>query len=413
MNAEERSVAKDHNLVRDICLGSAAASIATIFSNPMEVCKTRLQLQGEMQTRSAERLTRQYSNMFDAFYKIARYEGVRGLQGGLVPAIAFQSVMNGFRLGSYEFINTALRKADPKDKYFSLQNALVAACVGGTGAFLGNPFFLVKVRMQTRVRTVPVPVAAVTGPTAAALLEASGAAAAGATGPGALHAPLGPGPVPGALGAASASITGAATAATTGAGAVPVVAAASTTASASTSASASASAGARPFSSGAAKPIGIQYNYSGMFDAFRSIIREEGARGLLRGSTVASMRVGFGSAAQFSCYEKCKVLFAEHSSLRGMALHFASSSLAAVAVTVTMNPFDVVTTRLYNQNKTSGAYSSAADVVRKMLATEGPRGLFKGLLPHYARMGPHMIIMFIAWEKLKMFFKPPKKVAAI
>jgi hypothetical protein len=386
MNAEERVAAPDHNLIRDILLGSAAASIATCFSNPIEVCKTRLQLQGELQNRSVERLSRQYSNMFDAFYKIARNEGIRGLQGGLAAGIMFQSVMNGFRLGCYDFINTAIRSQDKNDPYFFVKNAAVAASVGGTGAFLANPFFLVKVRMQTLVR----------GGAAANTASSSSASAASPT----VSAPV-TGPRP----------------ATAAAGAVPG-ASVPATATASASATAHASASARGFSASASasasapmptRPIGIQYGYTSTFDAFRSIVRAEGLRGLMRGAGVASARVAVGSATQFTLYEAAKLAVQERTSLRGTALHFAASSLAAVAVTVAMNPFDVVTTRLYNTNKDAGVYSGAGDVVRKMFKTEGLRGLYKGLVPHYARLGPHMIIMFVAWEKLKMVFKPPRE----
>ncbi len=356
MNAEERVKAPDHNLGRDILLGSAAASIATCFSNPIEVCKTRMQLQGELQTRSAELRTRRYKNMFDCFYKIARDEGIRGLQGGLGAGIMFQAVMNGFRLGCYDFINNHFLEKRPGDSgsYEFFRTAAVAASVGATGAFLANPFFLVKVRMQTMVRN-PTPSA----PPAAAPMSV---------------------PLQG-----------------------PAVAGAAVTAPAATATASSAGAAAAEAAKLVApnKPIGVQYNYTSTYDAFRSIIRSDGLSGLMRGAGVASVRVAMGSSVQFSTYDKSKEVIAKHFGLSGPPLHFAASSLAAVAVTVAMNPFDVIVTRLYNQNKTTGLYSSAFDVVRKMVATEGVRGLYKGLLPHYARLGPHMIVLFVAWEQLK------------
>lgn len=75
-----------------------------------------------------------------------------------------------------------------------------------------------------------------------------------------------------------------------------------------------------------------------------------------------------------------------------------------------MNPFDVVTTRMYNQNtdtsttaagsaKTAGRggalYSSPLDCVVKTVRAEGPMALYKGFLAHYLRIGPHTVLCFV------------------
>eukprot|EP00953_Heterococcus_sp_UTEX-ZZ885_P001131 1118-Heterococcus_DN1.PRE.1 len=48
------------------------------------------------------------------------------------------------------------------------------------------------------------------------------------------------------------------------------------------------------------------FHYSGMVDAFRTIVRTEGFRGLFRGIDAAVPRVMVGSAAQLSSYSSCK-----------------------------------------------------------------------------------------------------------
>lgn len=78
-----------HGMFRDFWMGGLASSLATLVSNPIEVCKTRLQLEGELQTKQAEKNTRRYRGMFNAFTTIARTEGIRGLQGGLSAAVRF------------------------------------------------------------------------------------------------------------------------------------------------------------------------------------------------------------------------------------------------------------------------------------------------------------------------------------
>lgn len=58
----------------------------TTVSNPAEVAKTRLQLQGELTRNGYQKV---YLNTFDAIRKTFRAEGVRGIQRGLTAAYAY------------------------------------------------------------------------------------------------------------------------------------------------------------------------------------------------------------------------------------------------------------------------------------------------------------------------------------
>jgi hypothetical protein len=55
------------------------------FTNPAEVAKTRLQLQGELAKAGEKKV---YKNVFDVFAKTWRNEGIRGMQRGLGPAVS-------------------------------------------------------------------------------------------------------------------------------------------------------------------------------------------------------------------------------------------------------------------------------------------------------------------------------------
>lgn len=85
----------------DFVLGGLAASGACLFSNPFDVIKTRMQLQGELRRRGEHAIF--YKNVFHGGWVIAKNEGVRGLQKGLVTAIFMHSIRNSTRLGN---INT-------------------------------------------------------------------------------------------------------------------------------------------------------------------------------------------------------------------------------------------------------------------------------------------------------------------
>lgn len=79
----------------DFVIGGLAGAGATIFTNPMDVVKTRLQLQGELRAKSET--TTRYRGIFHALYVIARADGALALQKGLVPAMVLGFTMNSVR----------------------------------------------------------------------------------------------------------------------------------------------------------------------------------------------------------------------------------------------------------------------------------------------------------------------------
>eukprot|EP00842_Homolaphlyctis_polyrhiza_P002566 jgi/Hompol1/330/HPOL_002851-RA len=142
-------------------VGTATPTGAVTFTNPWDVVKTRLQLQGELQSK-AQRLPgaqKPYPNALSAFYRIARNEGLRGIQRGLAPAYAYQIILNGTRLGMYDPLKRSLQSALaftvdylPKGSESSITGVAMVtsgALSGVAGSFLASPLFLVKTRMQS------------------------------------------------------------------------------------------------------------------------------------------------------------------------------------------------------------------------------------------------------------------------
>ncbi|KAI0033979.1 oxaloacetate carrier [Vararia minispora EC-137] len=143
-------------------LGGIAACIAACFihqpvtfSNPAEVAKTRLQLQGELTKGGGKKV---YNNVLDVFAKTYRNEGLRGIQRGLPPAVRYIMLLNGSRLGFYEPFRRALNTVAGID--LAVQNpvtsVMAGAASGAVGASLGNPLFLIKARMQAYSPALPV-----------------------------------------------------------------------------------------------------------------------------------------------------------------------------------------------------------------------------------------------------------------
>ncbi len=68
--------------------GGGASALAVVFTNPADTVKTRLQVQGELRAKGAG--PRPYGGVVDAFYSIARTEGVVALQKGLFASAIYQ-----------------------------------------------------------------------------------------------------------------------------------------------------------------------------------------------------------------------------------------------------------------------------------------------------------------------------------
>ncbi|XP_039299755.1 solute carrier family 25 member 35 [Nilaparvata lugens] len=288
--------------------GALAAIGAGIITNPLDVVKVRFQLQGELKEKGTHRVY--YKHFLHAFYVIGRTEGITALQKGLGPALVFQVLLNGTRLGVYEVAEKRKLNLKP-DGSMSLLNLLGIGSVAGVlGACAGSPLYLVKIHLQSH---------------------------------------------------AAASIA-----------------------------------------------VGYQHPHQGTLEALATIRRQYGVAGLWRGVSGACVRLVVASCSQLSGFyltrellEDYKVLSAEKSLMNTIVASAAGGTLTAF----TMNPFDVIATRLYNQgvdkNGKGLLYKNYFDCVRKVFKIEGITGLYKGVIPQLARCGPHTVLCLVFWDILK------------
>lgn len=155
MSAAAKSQQRPLSTGEGFVLGGMAACVAVTVSNIPDVAKTRMQLQGELAKDGGVRV---YKNVFDVLVKTWRNEGIRGLQRGLVPAYAYQILLNGSRLGFYEPFRQTFNSViglSPSVQ-MPLTSVLAGATSGAVGAVLGNPLFLIKARMQAYSPALPV-----------------------------------------------------------------------------------------------------------------------------------------------------------------------------------------------------------------------------------------------------------------
>uniref|UniRef100_A0A8C5V3B5 Solute carrier family 25 member 35 n=1 Tax=Microcebus murinus TaxID=30608 RepID=A0A8C5V3B5_MICMU len=274
----------------DFLMSGLAACGACVFTNPLEVVKTRMQLQGELQAPGTYQ--KHYRNVFHAFITIGRVDGLAALQKGLAPALLYQFLMNGIRLGTYGLAEAGGYMHTADGNFSHTRSAAVGGLAGILGAYLGSPIYMVKTHIQAQ---------------------------------------------------AASEIA-----------------------------------------------VGHQYKHQGMLQALNEIGRKHGVVGLFRGAVGGLPRVIVGSSAQLCTFSSTKDLLSQWEIFppQSWKVALAASMVSGIAVVLAMTPFDVASTRLYNQptdaqGKNWVLKSSAAScsVSASLLGTKDV-GIMKGQTGH-------------------------------
>uniref|UniRef100_A0A8D0ZIG6 Solute carrier family 25 member 35 n=1 Tax=Sus scrofa TaxID=9823 RepID=A0A8D0ZIG6_PIG len=272
----------------DFLMSGLAACGACLFTNPLEVVKTRMQLQGELQAPGTYQ--RHYRNVFHAFITIGRVDGLAALQKGLAPALLYQFLMNGIRLGTYGLAETGGYLHTAEGTLSPVRSAAAGALAGVMGAYLGSPI------------------------------------------------------------------------------------------------------------------------YMGMFQALTKIGQKHGLVGLWRGALGGLPRVIVGSSTQLCTFSSTKDLMTQWEIFppQSWKVALAAAMVSGIAVVLAMTPFDVVSTRLYNQPTDAQGkglmYRGLLDALLQTARTEGIFGMYKGLGASYFRLGPHTILSLFFWDQLRMLY---------
>ncbi|KAL6929077.1 Mitochondrial oxaloacetate carrier protein [Hanseniaspora valbyensis] len=301
---DTKSAAQKVSTAGSFIAGAAAACIAVTFTNPIEVVKTRMQLQGELSGKLA---TKTYKNPVHGLGVIFKNEGIKGLQKGLNCAYIYQIGLNGCRLGFYEPVRFQLNRlfvASSADAH-KVQNPIINIVAGATsgiiGAIIGSPLYLVKTRMQSYSTHVK---------------------------------------------------------------------------------------------------IGQQTHYKSFLNGLTQIYKNEGGiLGLFKGVDAAILRTGAGSAVQLPIYNSAKHFLLKNELMtEGTPLHLTASTISGIGVGIVMNPWDVILTRVYNQQGHS-YYTGPIDCLKKTVKSEGVLALYKGFGAQIFRIAPHTIMCLTFMEQ--------------
>ncbi|PRW05777.1 folate transporter chloroplastic isoform X1 [Chlorella sorokiniana] len=380
--------------------GGTAGLAATLILHPLDVVKTRLQVQ------DGAGLLPAYRGTVDALRQIVRQEGWRALYSGLTPALAGSGLAWGIYFFAYNRAKERYQRSSGQSKLSPGWHLVSAAEAGAVVCFITNPIWVVKTRLQLQRKTVQQAAAAAA---AAAAAGGPAQAAAAAAGQAAAAAAAGPASIPRLLGSAVAG----------------------------------------------APAEACALEYRGFVHAFVQIARCEGLGGLYKGLLPSLLLVSHG-AIQFAVYEELKHAaessvslqrftgsldrllgagssggsgggHASGSSGKGSSGSDSSSSssnsgglrqhtkvreltpaeitacgaLSKLAASVATYPSQVLRARLQQRmDARTLQYTGVGDVIRKTLQREGLGGFYKGLVPNVLRVMPQSALTFLVYESV-------------
>ncbi|XP_021908227.1 folate transporter 1, chloroplastic isoform X3 [Carica papaya] len=159
-------------------------------------------------------------------------------------------------------------------------------------------------------------------------------------------------------------------------------------------------------------PLHQTRQYSGFYDALRTIMREEGWRALYRGIVPSLLLQVSHGAIQFTAYEELRTVFVglkemkrnsgdQHDLLTSIdyAILGGSSKVAAILFTY---PVQVIRARLQQRPNKNGTprYMDSWHVIKETARFEGLRGFYKGVTPSLLKNVPAASITFIVYENV-------------
>eukprot|EP00929_Paragymnodinium_shiwhaense_P079816 TRINITY_DN41605_c0_g1_i1.p1 TRINITY_DN41605_c0_g1~~TRINITY_DN41605_c0_g1_i1.p1 ORF type:complete len:302 (+),score=71.55 TRINITY_DN41605_c0_g1_i1:61-966(+) len=132
-----------NSLAKGLVYGGIGSCSAEVVTLPVDVVKTRLQMDGARQQRL-------YSGSMNCAAQLLRSEGPSAFFKGLTPALLRQSTYGSLRYGLYVPARNMLGVDPSRPKEIPMWKKVAAgAGVGAAASGLCNPTDLVKVRLQT------------------------------------------------------------------------------------------------------------------------------------------------------------------------------------------------------------------------------------------------------------------------
>ncbi|XP_055924228.1 mitochondrial uncoupling protein 4-like [Argiope bruennichi] len=158
MGFRNKNDAHNESFLFKYVLSSSAATVAETATYPLDITKTRLQIQGEAALNKCSGSNAHVYNkvkgrgMLHTAIGIVQEEGLFKLWQGVTPAIYRHLVYSGCRMTFYEVFREKLLKTKQNGGPVLWKSVLCGSLSGALGQFLASPTDLVKVQMQMEGR---------------------------------------------------------------------------------------------------------------------------------------------------------------------------------------------------------------------------------------------------------------------
>uniref|UniRef100_A0A671LMS4 Mitochondrial basic amino acids transporter-like n=1 Tax=Sinocyclocheilus anshuiensis TaxID=1608454 RepID=A0A671LMS4_9TELE len=124
--------------------GAAAGFIQCVICCPMELAKTRMQMQGTGEKSASRKM---YRNSLDCLIRIHRKEGVRGINRGMVTTVIRETPGFGVYFLAYDTLTRAL--GCDADADYIIPKLLLAGGMSGMASWISTyPVDVIKSRLQ-------------------------------------------------------------------------------------------------------------------------------------------------------------------------------------------------------------------------------------------------------------------------
>ncbi|XP_019317801.2 solute carrier family 25 member 47 isoform X1 [Panthera pardus] len=139
--------------------------------------------------------------------------------------------------------------------------------------------------------------------------------------------------------------------------------------------------------------------YRGPLHCLATVAREEGLRGLYKGSSALLFRDGHSFATYFLSYAiLCEQLTPTGRSQPDVLGVLVAGGCAGVLAWAVATPMDVIKSRLQADGQGQRRYRGLLHCVVSSVREEGPRVLFKGLTLNCCRAFPVNMVVFVTYE---------------
>jgi len=140
-------------------------------------------------------------------------------------------------------------------------------------------------------------------------------------------------------------------------------------------------------------------------EAASALYKAQGVGGFYRGLEANVMRAMVLNGTKMACYDQIKGYITSTGLVpKGLITQFMAAFSAGFFMATTVTPFDMIRTRLMNQPPDVKLYTGFLDCAFKIIASQGPGGLYSGFFPIWARFAPTTTLQLVIFEQLKPIF---------